>query len=85
MSNCGKCQKPVTGKMYMALDKKFHPECFTCFTCKRKLFELGAYYEDEGTGQVYCERHFCELMGLICPGCQDPITSNLMVTQLGKV
>jgi hypothetical protein len=53
-SLCASCDRGIEGQ-YLATgdDRKFHPKCFTCTTCRVVLrddyFEVG--------GQKYCDRH----------------------------
>lgn len=50
---CGKCNKPITGDCLNALQKQFHPQCFTCAHCM-KVFGNAAFYLENG--KPYCER-----------------------------
>ena len=44
---CYKCQITVMGECVYALDKAFHPECFTCAHCKIKLGS-GKFHMEDG-------------------------------------
>ncbi|KAF2112939.1 hypothetical protein BDV96DRAFT_648565 [Lophiotrema nucula] len=53
-SLCKSCNRGIEGQ-YLETDQrqKFHPKCFTCFTCRVVLRD--DYYEVEG--KPYCDRH----------------------------
>lgn len=66
---CGKCSEPVIGECVNALGIGYHPQHFTCESCKETL--EGAFFEHEGG--VYCELHYYKMLGLLCPECEQPI------------
>ena len=41
-STCAKCNKEIVGKIYSAMNKTFHIECFVCSLCN-KAFDEGSY------------------------------------------
>ena len=48
-STCAKCDKEILGKIYSAMNKTFHLECFACSLCN-KAFDEGNYipFNDQG-------------------------------------
>eukprot|EP00121_Abeoforma_whisleri_P016348 Awhi_evm1s15008 len=36
-NGCARCGKAIEGSFHVALDKKFHPTCFTCVTCNEEI------------------------------------------------
>uniref|UniRef100_A0A0K0EH47 PDZ and LIM domain protein Zasp n=1 Tax=Strongyloides stercoralis TaxID=6248 RepID=A0A0K0EH47_STRER len=67
---CGKCNKPITGDCLNALQKQFHPQCFTCAHCM-KVFGNAAFYLENG--KPYCERDWNNLFTTKCVSCKFPI------------
>jgi paxillin len=49
---CQGCKKPIQGRCITALDKKWHPEHFTCAFCMNPL--AGASYVEK-QGKPYCK------------------------------
>ena len=49
---CYACRIPVTGRTIVALDNKWHPECFKCTYCSNILHE-GSFLIDKG--KPYCQ------------------------------
>lgn len=60
----------IMGECCNALEKSFHPECFTCSHCKQKLGSGTFHIED---GQPYCPKDFQALFAQKCAGCDFPI------------
>jgi len=56
---CPNCNRPITGKCISALDKKWHPEHFTCTFCSVQL--SGAFIENNG--KPYCKGCSQKLFG----------------------
>ncbi|CAF0990800.1 unnamed protein product [Brachionus calyciflorus] len=50
-SLCSGCKAPINGRCITALNKKYHPEHFTCSLCQKKL--------NKGTFKENNERPFC--------------------------
>lgn len=68
--NCGKCHKPVVGDCIHALDKDWHPDCFTCVQCHR-VIGAGAFHVENG--QFYCEQDWGVMFQTKCFSCEFPI------------
>jgi len=66
---CAQCTKPIQGECMNALGKQWHSTCFVCKTCEKPF--TGTFFEHEGF--AYCEKHYYEEKGLICPECDRPI------------
>ena len=49
-------------------DKRWHPNCFCCSTCKELLVDLIYFYKD---GKLYCGRHHAETMKPRCSSCDE--------------
>ena len=64
--SCARCQKPISGKFLHAMDKYWHPECFSCKTCS-KLFAKGKFFEYQN--QPFCEECYYVAKGAICFAC----------------
>jgi hypothetical protein len=58
-------QPPATAKQHLAM---FHPNCFTCSTCKEFLVDLVYCLRD---GKLYCLRHYGESIRPRCNWCQE--------------
>ncbi|KAI9223616.1 LIM domain protein [Blastocladiella britannica] len=67
---CGRCAKPVMADCITALNKSWHPGCFTCATCSG-VFAGGTFFAHEGL--AYCEMDFHRAKGTLCEGCLKPI------------
>ena len=49
-------------------EKCWHPECFVCHTCQELLVDLIYFYHD---GNIYCGRHYGEILGIRCAACDE--------------
>lgn len=67
---CFKCKNRIMGECCNALEKSFHPECFTCAHCRQKLGSGTFHIED---GLIYCPKDFQALFAQKCAGCDFPI------------
>ncbi|KJE90875.1 hypothetical protein CAOG_08582 [Capsaspora owczarzaki ATCC 30864] len=67
---CHGCQKPLVDTYVDAMEKRWHPTCLVCTTC-RLPFE-GGYYPH--AGMPYCKKDFFRLKNLLCGSCDTPIT-----------
>lgn len=54
IKQCHGCAEPITGIGLVAFNKHYHPECFVCKTCGKKL--LGRRHS-EYNGMVFCAEH----------------------------
>ena len=46
----------------------WHPQCFCCHKCKELLVDMIYFFS---SGNVYCGRHYAELDGHRCSGCDE--------------
>ena len=46
----------------------WHPHCFLCHKCKELLVDMIYFFSN---GNVYCGRHYAELDGHRCSGCDE--------------
>lgn len=46
----------------------WHPRCFRCTTCDELLVDLTYCVHDD---QIYCERHYAELLKPRCNSCDE--------------
>jgi hypothetical protein len=69
---CSKCQRKVMGEILTALQKQYHPECFTCSHC-HKTFGTSSFFVENG--QPFCEADWNNLFTTKCASCEFPIES----------
>lgn len=77
---CGRCGQAITGEVVQAMGKLWHPEHFTCQSCRQPL-GTGSFYESDG--QPTCANCWRSLFCPRCAHCDQPITDRC-VTALGK-
>uniref|UniRef100_A0A182KFC5 LIM zinc-binding domain-containing protein n=1 Tax=Anopheles christyi TaxID=43041 RepID=A0A182KFC5_9DIPT len=46
----------------------WHPRCFKCTTCDELLVDLTYCVHDD---QIYCERHYAEMLKPRCSACDE--------------
>jgi len=68
MERCEECMRPIKDRSTIAMDKRFHPECFVCTHCK-KPFPDGKFIPHKG--KPYCRSDFANM----CLKCDKVITS----------
>ncbi|KNZ46749.1 hypothetical protein VP01_699g7 [Puccinia sorghi] len=74
---CAGCQQLIAGRIVNALDRRWHPDCFTCQHCNIVL-EHVAFYEHEG--KAYCGVDYDELFSVKCYHCNTSINEDSYVT-----
>lgn len=52
LEKCGKCGEVVQEHVIRALDRAFHPTCFTCVTCARCIRDENFALDNQN--EVYC-------------------------------
>jgi hypothetical protein len=71
---CRGCSEPIVGKSVKdssgRITGRYHKQCFTCRTCSDP-FPTAEFYVFNNS--PYCERHYHELNGSICGGCNRGI------------
>ncbi|XP_059814820.1 zyxin-like [Hypanus sabinus] len=71
LEKCSACGQPIREKMLRATGKAFHPECFTCGDCGRRL--EGQPFLVDPEGKVYCVEDYHRRFAPRCSVCQQPI------------
>eukprot|EP00126_Sphaerothecum_destruens_P010105 Sdes_comp20677_c0_seq1m16111 len=69
---CAACSQVITAQYLEALGKKFHPNCFSCFLCKKLL--QGVEFLVDGSDAV-CSDCYHNKNSPKCGGCGNPIFS----------
>ncbi|GMT26027.1 hypothetical protein PFISCL1PPCAC_17324 [Pristionchus fissidentatus] len=67
---CAKCSTAIVSDCLNALQKKWHPACFTCAHCQSPFGNAAFYLEQ---GQPYCEKDWNMLFTTKCVACRFPI------------
>lgn len=71
LEKCGRCGAVVQDNIIRALGRAFHPACFTCVSCARRI---GAEsFALDGQDQVYCLDDFYRKFAPVCSVCEKPI------------
>jgi hypothetical protein len=53
VANCAQCSKPISGACINAINRNYHPTCFNCKRCDKRLTET-KFFENEK--KPYCDR-----------------------------
>ncbi|XP_046393203.1 transforming growth factor beta-1-induced transcript 1 protein-like [Ischnura elegans] len=77
---CAACNKEITEKGVLALQKMWHSEHFQCVYCKIPITD-DVFFEEGG--EPYCEEDYNNLFMQKCAECEKPITDTC-VAALGK-
>ncbi|XP_021348703.1 PDZ and LIM domain protein 7-like isoform X6 [Mizuhopecten yessoensis] len=67
---CSVCSQAIVGECVNALQKTYHPDCFTCHQCKQAIGGNQFHLED---GHAYCEHDWKQMFQTMCKGCAFPI------------
>ncbi|XP_067684497.1 testin-like [Haliotis asinina] len=72
---CHSCKLSMESKMVAVWAGRlpgecWHPQCFNCTTCKELLVDNIYFYK---SGEVYCGRHYADLMYPRCDACDELI------------
>ncbi|KAK8201250.1 hypothetical protein BKA81DRAFT_380493 [Phyllosticta paracitricarpa] len=72
--NCRGCGQAIVGKSVKAADGslsgRWHKQCFVCMTCRAPFVTTDFYVLRD---QPYCARHYHQLNGSLCCGCDTGI------------
>jgi len=71
---CHSCKLPVMERMLTAMDRQFHPACFTCCNCST-ILDGKPFMAEEGL--VYCRDCYARHKAPKCFRCEQPIVSSL--------
>ncbi|KAM6946446.1 LIM domain kinase 1-like [Aplochiton taeniatus] len=73
---CAGCRQRIYDDQYLqALNSDWHTVCFRCCECSASLSHW--YYEKEG--RLFCKKDYWAKFGDLCHGCNDPITTGLIM------
>ncbi|XP_058486938.1 filamin-binding LIM protein 1 [Solea solea] len=85
---CWACGEVITDHVIRALERAYHPSCFTCTTCKQQIGEQ-AFAQGE-VGEVYCLQDYYRKYAPKCSSCNQLIipkedgTDSFTVECLGR-
>ncbi|XP_074491461.1 filamin-binding LIM protein 1 [Sebastes fasciatus] len=68
---CWACGDAITDHVIRALERAYHPTCFTCATCKKQIGEQ-AFAQGE-VGEVYCLQDYYRKYAPKCNACKKLI------------
>ncbi|XP_041837704.1 filamin-binding LIM protein 1 [Melanotaenia boesemani] len=68
---CWACGEIITDHLIRALERPYHPSCFTCTTCKRQIGELAFAQGD--VGEIYCLPDYYRKYAPRCNACNQLI------------
>lgn len=68
---CWACGEVITDHVIRALERAYHPSCFTCATCKQPIGEQ-AFAQGE-VGEVYCLQDYYRKYAPKCNACKQLI------------
>jgi len=77
---CSRCKKAILGQVVTALGKTWHPECFSCFQCRKPLSSTSFFEKDSSP---YCEKCFHDFFSPKCAYCDGPIRDKC-INALGR-
>ena len=77
---CAACSEPIRDKVFGALDRDWHFDCFACKACNAPFPDMKFFAKD---GAPYCREDFGRLFCEACPKCLKPIIDSSMEA-LGK-
>uniref|UniRef100_A0A8C7DPG8 LIM domain kinase 1 n=1 Tax=Oncorhynchus kisutch TaxID=8019 RepID=A0A8C7DPG8_ONCKI len=73
---CAGCRQRIYDEQYLqALNNDWHTVCFRCCQCSASLSHW--YYQKEG--RLFCKKDYWAKFGELCHGCNDPITTGLIM------
>jgi len=88
LEKCVACGKVITDRILRASGKPYHPECFTCVTCKKMLD--GCPFAVDDDNKVYCVDCYHDKYAPKCAFCGKPILpeegkeESLRIVAMGK-
>ena len=74
---CVYCKRPIHTAAMVALDRKWHPECFVCTDCS---VALTGFFRDSG-GVPYCESCWLRNFAKRCRVCGELIADQVMTIE----
>nr|MDO8112200.1 protein DA1 [Candidatus Sigynarchaeota archaeon] len=67
---CARCKQALGGSYITAMNRSWHPQCFTCARCGKSLSDVVFIEKDD---QPYCQADFLALFGIKCSVCGNYI------------
>lgn len=67
---CFKCSDTIDGQVFLALNRNYHKDCFSCDFDGHVMNEESFHVHDD---KVYCPVHFKKLFSKVCGGCNKEI------------
>ncbi|VDP44074.1 unnamed protein product [Schistosoma curassoni] len=67
---CYACKKPINGTLITAIGKEWHPEHFTCASCRVGLVRQDFYERDD---QAYCTQCHLQMFSPRCGYCGEAV------------
>ncbi|KAH8090432.1 hypothetical protein HD553DRAFT_278944 [Filobasidium floriforme] len=74
---CERCDTAIIGRIVSAMDKRWHPACFQCSTCRTLLEHVSSYEHD---GKAYCHMDYHDLFAPKCHYCETAIVDSRYIT-----
>ena len=84
LQRCHRCELTIDSKGFAMITNRmgpsacFHTGCFTCATCKELLVDNIYFFR---TGDIYCGRHYAELVYPRCSACDEVGVCSLLILQ----
>ncbi|CAH8833399.1 unnamed protein product [Trichobilharzia szidati] len=73
---CYACKKPINGTLITAIGKEWHPEHFTCASCRVGLVRQDFYERDD---QAYCTQCHVQMFSPKCGYCGEAVVSKCVL------
>lgn len=68
---CWACGEVIKDQVIRALERAYHPSCFTCTTCKKQIGEQS--FAQGEVGEVYCLQDYYRKYAPMCNACNKLI------------
>lgn len=85
---CWGCDQPVVGQILKALNRTYHPGCFTCSSCPLNLDGIQFYVSktdsETGGADPMCQTCYSRSSAKKCRGCEEAILEDYVVSTIKK-
>nr|XP_033777096.1 filamin-binding LIM protein 1 isoform X2 [Geotrypetes seraphini] len=71
LEKCASCQEVILEKIVRAMGSGYHPGCFTCVVCHRRIADERFAVDDQN--EVYCTQDYYRKYASVCSVCHNPI------------